>query len=90
MQALKKGDKFKINIGGEELSGQVRVNIPSKDFQAEVENFGGALLRVQVDPCQSGPGENLMVILASFGAEPARIERIRKTWSDCFAKLTGT
>lgn len=89
VSALRPGQRFNTKIGGVDMSGVVRVNIPNKDFQASIDNLSGALLRVQIDQCHSGPGDDLAITLGTFGIEPARIERVRMNLADRMVRMFG-
>ncbi len=89
LMSLKPGDRFRTRVGPVEISGVVRNIHPNKDFQALVESMDNAILRIQMDPCKGGPGDEISVMLATFGQDPKTLESIRSEWVDHTARLFG-
>ncbi|MEX2217614.1 MAG: SRPBCC domain-containing protein [Phycisphaerales bacterium] len=87
---LKPGDRFTSTVGGVEISGTVRKIIPDLDFQASIDTLNGAMVRIQLDPCKGGPGDEIGATLSTFGVEPARVDAIRQSWSGTLDRMAAT
>jgi uncharacterized protein YndB with AHSA1/START domain len=88
-RGLKPGERFTAQIGGDEIRGVVRVNLPGKDFQASLDALGGSILRLQADPCKAGPGEQFSASLMVYGDHPGSVDRIRQEWVATLGGMLG-